>query len=88
VAAGRSRRNLPLRMVHMMYRLPGLALIVICLLLIPWDTAAAAAAAEYGTMASQKAAGAAETQKVGAATGNNLGAAANKMSHKKKKAKR
>ena len=70
-----------------MKRLWGLALIVVIPLLIPWHPAAAATATEYGTMTSQKGAGAPAIQKVGTATGNNLGAATRKPSSHKKKAK-
>jgi len=69
-------------------RLWGLALIVVISLLIPWHMAAAATAAEYGTMTSQKAAGTPAIKKVGTETGNNMGAATHKPSSpKKKKAK-
>jgi hypothetical protein len=69
-----------------MKRLWGLALIAVIPWLIPWP-AAAGSATEYGMMTSQKAAGAPAIQRVGTATGNNLGAAAHKPSGHKKKAK-
>ncbi len=58
-------------------------------LLIPWQTAAAAAAAEYGVTAGQQGAGAQGGRGVGAAANHNLG----KVNHhaktpKMKKAKR
>ncbi len=56
-------------------RLSGLALIVIISLLVPWQTAAAATAAEYGTVTSQGATGAQGVQRLGTATGNHLGKA-------------
>ncbi len=71
-----------------MKRLWGLALIVIISLLIPWHTAAAAAAAEYGMITSQQAAGAQGAKSVGAATSSNLAkATAKPSSFKKKKGK-
>jgi len=69
-------------------RLWGLAPIVVISVLIPWHRAAAAGATEYGTMADQKAAGAQGGKNLGTEAGNNVGAATNKMSPKKKKAKR
>ena len=69
-------------------RLWGLAPIVVISLLIPWHTAAAGPATEYGTMTSQKAAGVQGGKNLGTETGNNMGAATHKpSSHKKKKAK-
>ncbi len=65
----------------------GIALIVVISLLIPWHSAEAAAAAEYGIISSQKAAGAQGTKNVGAATSHNLAKATKKPNSKKTKAK-